>query len=535
MGKCPKRIKVPQPLDQSVLILFCHFSAIYCCGSLLQAVQMSGMFSDSKYFVDMVTKHSLERTMADWQLFCTSKRNESSLKHLTNFVEYHFDKPNSETISYCPSDWQENPDFLSMVKNQELKHFAILLNALWKALGRQMKDAVRTNPSNYSLVYVPNLSIVPGGRFQEFYYWDTYFIVRGLLHSGMVQTARGMLDNLLYLVHEYKFVPNGGRVYYWGRSQPPLLVAMVKAYVEATKDKKYAKDVVGLLDTEMEYFMRTHSVEVKGRIMYQYRDKSSGPRPEAYREDVNTAEALETEEEKEFLYSNLKAACESGQNFSSRWFVTNDKSNRGTLIDTKTSWIVPVDLNCIIFRNCKTIAEFYTSVGNTARAEYYREVAANLIKAITAVLWNEARGIWLDYDLKNNAPRDFFAVTNFAPLWARAYPIHSTDKISDSLMAYIAEHQLESFPGGVPQTLYNSGEQWDYPNVWPSSMYMLTEGLNNLGTMDAQAMSQRLRAKFVYSAYRAYKANGTLFDKVSKGLKAILLAQAPKVCSYEQL
>lgn len=481
---------------------------------MLRAVQMSDMFPDSKYFVDMVGKWPLERTIADWQLFCSSKRNENSLKHLTNFVDNHFDKPGSVETCVNPSDWRAKPDYIQKIWDPDLKQFALALNAMWKPLSRQMKDTVRTNPSNYSLVYVPNLCIVPGGRFNELYYWDTYFIVRGLLHSGMVQTARGMIDNLLYLVREYNFVPNGGRVYYWGRSQPPLLVAMVKAYVQVTQDKHYAQKVVHILDKEMEYFMESHSVLVKGRVMYQYRDKSGGPRPEAYREDVNAAAVFKSEDDKEDLYSNLKAACESGQNFSSRWFVSSDGSNTGTLTHTKTSWIVPVDLNCIIFRNCKTIAEFYTSAGNKQRAEYYRGIAVKLIKAITAVLWNEKRGIWLDYDMRNNMPRDYFVVTNFTPLWAQAYPINNADSITESLMAYIKENNLESFPGGVPHTLYNSGEQWDYPNVWPPMMHILIEGLNNLGTQKAVELSQRLRNKWMHNAYHGFLNTGTVFDKV---------------------
>lgn len=483
---------------------------------MLHAVQMSDIFPDSKYFVDMVGRYTLDRIIADWQMFCSSKRNEHSVKYLTNFVENHFDKPASVESCLSPVDWRAKPDYIQNIWDPDLRQFAIALNAMWKPLSRQMKDSVRTNPSNYSLVYVPNPYIVPGGRFNELYYWDTYFIVRGLLHSGMVQTARGMIDNLLYLVREYNFVPNGGRIYYWGRSQPPLLVAMVKAYVQVTQDKAYAQKVVPILDKEMDHFMESHSVLVKGRIMYQYRDKSGGPRPEAYREDINTAAVFSTIDEKEDLYSNLKAACESGQNFSSRWFVSSDGSNTGPLSHTKTTWIVPVDLNCIIFRNCKTIAEFYTSAGKKQRAEYYRGIAVKLIKAITAVLWNEERGIWLDYDMRNNVPRDYFVVTNFTPLWTHAYPINNADKITESVMAYIKENNLESFPGGVPHTLYNSGEQWDYPNVWPPMMHILIEGLNNLGTPKAVDLSKRLRMKWMRIAYQGFMSTGTVFDKVRK-------------------
>ncbi|XP_062130309.1 trehalase isoform X2 [Drosophila sulfurigaster albostrigata] len=487
--------------------------AIYCCGTLLRAVQMSNMFKDSKYFVDMVSRYSPDRILADWQLFCSCKKNENSVKHLANFVENHFEPPGTELEAWCPPDWRCEPAFLAQVKDPELKKFASELNKMWKSLGRHIKDCVRSNPLQYSLVYVPNPFIVPGGRFNEFYYWDTYWIVRGLLYNGMAQTARGMIDNLLYIVSQYKFVPNGGRIYYWGRSQPPLLVPMVKSYVEMTNDRKYAVQVLPILEMEIDNFLSNHAVQVKGRTMYQYRDKSNGPRPESFREDVASASGFATNTEKEEHYSHLKAACESGMDFSSRWFVSDCGNNVGTLANIKTTWIVPVDLNCILFRNCKTLAEFNSWMGNTDRAENYRMIAGNLIKAITAVLWNEERGVWFDYDLKNKVPRDYFVATNLSPLWARAYPINNADKITESLMRYIEENKLDSFPGGVPHTLSNTGEQWDYPNVWPPMMHVLIEGLNNLGTPQAKELSQRWRDRWVRSNYEAYKKTGFMYEK----------------------
>lgn len=476
---------------------------------------MTGLYKDCKYFVDMSCRYSPERILADFQLFSSCKKNETSVKHLTNFVDNHFDQPGTEMEYWCPPDWRMEPAFLAQIKDPQLKKFASDLNRIWKQLGRNMKDCVRTSPQMYSLVYVPNPFIVPGGRFVEFYYWDTYWIVRGLLYSGMQQTARGMIDNLLYMVQQYKAVPNGGRVYYWGRSQPPLLVLMVKAFLEFTKDDQYVLRILPLLEIEMDNFLKNHSVQVEGRTMYQYRDKSSGPRPESYREDVASAAGFCSDDEKEEHYANLKAACESGMDFSSRWFVSPCGTNVGTLANIKTSWIVPVELNCILFRSCKTLAEFNTMAGNTAKAQQYRNIACGLIKAITAVLWNEKRGVWLDYDLKNKTPRDYFVVTNLSPLWLHAYPIADNEKISKSVMDYIEENKLDSFPGGVPHTLSNTGQQWDYPNVWPPMMLMLIEGLNNLATPEADEMSKRWRERWVRTNYEAFSKTGFMHEKVS--------------------
>ncbi|XP_002005540.3 trehalase [Drosophila mojavensis] len=487
--------------------------AVYCGGPLLRAVQMSNLYRDSKYFVDMTCRYSPERILADYQLFSSCKKNESSVKHLTNFVDNHFDQPGTELEYWCPPDYRCEPKFVEKINDPALKKFAMDLNRIWKQLGRTMKDCVRTSPGMYSLIYVPNPFIVPSGRFIEFYYWDTYWIVRGLLYSGMFQTARGMIDNLLYLVKQFQMVPGSNRVYYWGRSQPPLLVPMVKSYVEFTKDEQYAIQNLPALELEMETFLQEHSVQVEGRTMYQYRDKSSGPRPEAYREDEAVAASFNSAEEKEDAYSHIKAACESGQAFSSRWFISSSGNNVGTMANIKTNWIVPVELNCILFRNCKTLGEFFTLAGCADKAKQYRTTACGLIKAITAVLWNEERGVWLDYDIKNRKQRDYFAVTNLSPLWLHAYPIADTEKISKSVMCYIEENKLDCYPGGVPHTLCNTGQLWDYPNVYPPMMLMLIDGLNNLGTPEATDMACRWTQRWVLSNYEAYTKTNFMFEK----------------------
>lgn len=184
-----------------------------------------------------------------------------------------------------------------------------------------MIDNVKDNPELYSIIYVPNHVIVPGGRFLEFYYWDSYWVIRGLLYSEMFDTARGMLENFLHIVNVYGMIPNGGRIYYSGRSQPPLLTAMIKAYVDFTKDHEFAVRNVNLMEKEFKYWMDNHAVQAKGHTLYRYIEKSTGPRPESYREDVETADVYQTDEEKENCYSELKAAAESGMDFSSRWFI----------------------------------------------------------------------------------------------------------------------------------------------------------------------------------------------------------------------
>ncbi|XP_068146582.1 trehalase-like [Drosophila tropicalis] len=487
---------------------------IYTRGILLDKVQRSEVYPDCKTFVDMKMRHPADTILANFRRLCNCKRVNGYAPDLKDFVEHHFDGSGSELMSWTPSDWQAEPPYVTKICDNELKKFAYKLNDQWKQLGRQISNDVQQNPDMYSLIYVPNPFIIPGGRFREYYYWDSYWIIIGLLASGMYQTARGMIDNFLSIVRQYGFIPNGGRIYYYGRCQPPLLVQMIKAYVDKTDDEKYAIQSLPLLESEIDTFLEYHKVEVEGGYtMYQYRDTSAGPRPEAYREDLASAQDFASDTDKEHHFTELKAACESGMNFSSRWFVNSSDSGVGSLGNMKTSSIVPVDLNAILFRNCKTLSYFHKKAGNTDKEKHYQQIACRLVRAIRDVLWNEEAGMWFDYDITHNIPRPYYSITNFYPLWMRAFPITDRKKISKSVMDYIESNMLDNYPGGVPITLVNTNQQWDYPNVWPCMMYVLIEGLENLGTTEAKDMSRRWAHRWIKINYEGYRKSGLMYEK----------------------
>jgi alpha,alpha-trehalase len=184
-----------------------------------------------------------------------------------------------------------------------------------------------------------------------------------------------MLENFISIVQRFGFIPNGGRVYYSMRSQPPLLTPMIKTYVDTTKDIEFAVKYVDVLAAEFEFWMTNHTVEVMGHTLARYGDKSSGPRPESYREDIETGNAFESEADKEEHYSELKAAAESGMDFSSRWFVNDAGENVGTLENLKTRYIVPVELNAILYWNAIIIAEFYNYAGNDSKKDEFMATA----------------------------------------------------------------------------------------------------------------------------------------------------------------
>ncbi|XP_070496300.1 trehalase isoform X3 [Chironomus tepperi] len=485
---------------------------IYCHGRLLEKIQLAHLYADSKTFVDMKLKQSPAKTLDIFDEFIAKNPNPSS-DDLKTWVATNFEEPGSEFENWKPDDFVQNPAVLDKINDKSLRSFAYDLNGIWNDLGRKIKKEVHDNEELYSIIYVENPMIVPGGRFREFYYWDSYWVLRGLLLSEMTHTAKGMLENFFSIVLRFGFIPNGGRIYYSMRSQPPLLTPMVKTYVDHTKDFEFAVKAVDVLALEFDYWMSNHTVTVNGHKMALYGDRSSGPRPESYREDIETANGFTTDADKEEHYSELKAAAESGMDFSSRWFIDADGGNNGTLANLKTRSIVPVELNAILHWNAKIIAEFYGYAGNLTKQSEYLKLAKDFQDAVNDVLWDEEAGAWLDYDLINLKRRPYFVPTNLSPLWMRCYDVTKRVHIASKVMSYINNTRLDDYPGGVPTTLVHSGEQWDWPNVWAPMQHMLIVGLDNLGTKESKEKAQDWAQRWVLSNYLAYKESGHMFEK----------------------
>ncbi|KAL1493122.1 hypothetical protein ABEB36_011243 [Hypothenemus hampei] len=491
-------------------------SEIYCHGRLLDTIQMAKIYEDSKSFVDMKMKYSPNEIMAKFDLFMLDyKERKPTREEVKQFVELNFDPVGQEFEDWVPQDWIPHPGFLNEIKDPELKNWGKKLNDIWKILGRKMKEEVKHHIDQYSIIWIPNPVIVPGGRFRELYYWDTYWILQGLLLSEMHHTVKGILENFLYIVEHYGHIPNGGRVYFLARSHPPLLIPMIKSFYDYTQDKNFIQQNILTMEREFEYWMANHTKTVhldgKNYTLAVYGDKSRGPRPESYSEDVESGRLFKEESKKESYYSELKAAAESGWDFSSRWFITN-ATNKGNLTNIKTRSIVPVDLNAMIYWNAALLSEFNTLIGNDDKARYYNEIAQQWMIATTAVLWHEEIGSWLDYDLQNQVKRDYFYPTNIAPLWTGCYNKTEKEKIVRSVLKYLQNKNIQ-YPGGVPSSVEHTGEQWDYPNAWPPLQHIMIVGLNNTGDEFAVRLALELAESWVRSNYKAFKESDNMYEK----------------------
>lgn len=485
-------------------------SEIYCTGDFLKLVQTAKIYKDDKYFVDTKLMTSPELFLETFHNWTAGLLNPSEA--LEGFLSYYVGAPGSELEPWTPKDWGEKPSFLSKIKNPKLQAWAKQLHHLWKSLGRKNSDTY-VDPERHSLIYTPYPVIIPGGRFRELYYWDSYWIINGLLVSDMWGTAQGMINNFLFLVDRYGFVPNGGRIYYERRSQPPFLTQMVQQFFNVTESDDFLRKALPTLEKEYNFWMlnRSITVEVDGRrhVLNHYSVQVDHPRPESYTDDLDLAESL-SEEEKTRLYTELKAGAESGWDFSSRWFFSRENSSHSTLKDIHTSAFIPTDLNSLMCLNEYTLAEFHQKLGNEKESQRFLRAYQNRLAAVEAVLWNPKHGVWFDYNLHTNSSNTAFYLSNLSPLWARCF---TQQDMQLKAFKYLKESGALSYPHGVPTSLVASGEQWDYPNAWAPLQQMLIRGLSEIPSDEAKQVAFELAQKWIKSNWETYNTHNAMFEK----------------------
>lgn len=485
---------------------------IYCKGSVLHKVQMSKAFGDAKTFVDMPMRDELSKIMPP----LTHQLNKSNgAAEIKVTVEKYFSKAGTELTNFIPLDWKENPSVLSKLNDTRLREWAKDINNRWKILTRKMKDEVKANPSRYSLIFSKNPFVVPGGRFREFYYWDTYWVVQGLLLSDMTSTVKGMLENFIELVKVYGIVPNGGRIYYLNRSQPPFLSLMVYEYWKKTNDTGFLLKSLPYLEREYEFWMKNRTVTLDRShgfkdtyLLNRYGTPMGYPRPESYWNDVETMEkaGIVSESRRKSLYADIASAAESGWDFSSRWFAYSGK-NAMRMTSIKTRDIVPVDLNAILCKVEGSLSHLYKVIADASQARKYERAYRNRIKTISKVFWNEQQKQWLDFDLQTKQHRSAFYVSNISPIWANCYGNKS--RAAEAIDS-IKRQGVLGYPGGVPTSLNETEEQWDFPNAWPPLQDMMETSLRESGKSD---LAFELAKKWIDTNYLSWKETGHMYEK----------------------
>lgn len=494
-------------------------SKVFCDGPLLDAVQRAGIFEDSKTFVDRPLKADPEVALEAF----ANLEGKLDPKVLRTFVEEYFEEEGEDMELWTPSDWTESPKNLAALEDESLRKLALALNDLWKILARRQKAKVASAPARTSALVRTRGMMLPGGRFRETYYWDTYWIVRGLLICGMLETARGIVETLLDDVRHFGFVPNGGRIYYLDRSQPPLLSEMVMAVDVAAPNEEWLAAALPVLEDEYRWWMNSstgHRVKVPlpdggSADLNVYCSSGRTPRPESYIEDVRSADRAKEAfgREREEVWHALRSGAESGWDFSARWLApaTEGKVDLSTIDASK---VVPVDLNSYLFGmecNLSRLCHRVSSGSAKKRADGYAAAAAERRAAMERLLWDEQVGSFKDFRLGEGKLSTVVALSDFAaPLWVGLQGKGGAKGVVVSLQR---SGLIQA--GGALTTTLHTGEQWDAPNGWPPLQLMLIEGLDAVrGECGAAGeVADLVAASWLESCLKAWQGSGFMFEK----------------------
>ncbi|CAG9530312.1 unnamed protein product [Cercopithifilaria johnstoni] len=484
---------------------------IYCQGELLHAVMMLNIFKDSKTFVDKPLKRDPVEIAADFKKKFPRNITANDREAIRQFIDENFDEEGHELEKCDLVDWEEQPEKLLSIADPQLRQFALNVNLIWKSLCRTIKKEVMKYPERHSLLYVPHEFIVPGGRFREFYYWDTYWVIKGLLASGMQETSRRMILNFEYLVKTIGFIPNGGRVYYLRRSQPPFFIPMVYEYYMATEDDEFLRSIMDTMEMEFSFWKSSRMINVtinkRNHSVFHYRADSNVPRPESYREDYQTAERVDRQKRRK-LWRDIASAAESGWDFSSRWF-----QNRKSMDTIVTSDIIPADLNAFMYWNMKILAHLQGEIGNLTRRDELNRERSNFVDTFEAVFFDTREGAWFDLNLKTGEHYDDAYPSLAVPLFTECYHMLNIGMMADVLET-LQRKGLLQFPGGIPASLMKgTNQQWDYPNGWAPINHMIIEGLRKSNNPTMQQRAFEIANKWINRNYALYQKDHKMWEK----------------------
>ena len=460
----------------------CLFHDIMECDSLFGPDKL---FIESKSVVDMIPKRDVNMILAD---YC--RLGDGSLEQ---FIKGNFTLPSSKEKVFT-----------------EKTNIDAYIKALWKFL-----SCPKDSDEFGTRILMHHPYFVPGGRFREMYYWDSYFSMLGMLVDDEHDLVISMLDNFSDCIHRLGFIPNGMRTYYLGRSQPPFFSFMVSdAASRYTNDDLIVKYLDALV-AEYNFWMNgkerlseANSASLRtvrmpdGEILNRYYDNFDDPREEAWRNDIETASqslSVRPNADVKLLYRNLRAGAESGMDFSSRWM--EDGKNLYTI---RTTDIVPVDLNCLLYHLERTLAKGYILKGDKKMAKTYTEAAENRGKAINKYLWSDKDNFFMDYILSENRLSEALTLAGVYPLFCNVATSRQAKKVESTLRAKFLK------AGGVVTTLKHTGQQWDAPNGWAPLQWVTYKGLRNY---KCDATASTLQQRWLETCRKVFAKTGKMLEK----------------------
>lgn len=423
--------------------------------------------------------------------------------------------------------------------NVEIEHLPTAIHQLGEI------DTKTIQP--HGLLYLPNKYVVPGGRFNEMYGWDSYFIILGLLRDGRTDLARGMVENFFFEIENYGALLNANRTYYLTRSQPPFLSSMVLAVYEAEKQAGHA-DPAWLARAypylEKDYSMWTRDPHLAGSTgLARYYDFGDGPPAEGlqdeggfYRKVVShfmvhpeQADHYLVEQEKGKAHTSpgssyaitvcdvsltmARAECEPERVIRlSADYYKGDRSMRESGFDisfrfgaygSATHHYAPVCLNSLLYKTEQDMAQISQWLGKGAEAATWKARAETRKKSMQQYLWDGERGFFFDYDFTTGKQSTYRFLTTYYPLWAGLATTEQASAVVKNLPAF-------EQAGGLAMSPEKSGAQWDYPYGWAPVELLAIQGLRHYGY---NSDADRLSSKFLSTVLENFERDGTIREK----------------------
>ena len=455
-------------------------------GELFEDVQTRRVYGDGKTFVDLIPRRRMKHIQQEYLL----SKNDPQFD-LRDFVSRHFYEFGGPKTAYHTD--------LSMTPREHIAE-------LWHVLERKNRR------DRGSLIALPNAYIVPGGRFSEQFYWDSYFIMLGLAADERWDLIEGMLKNYAYMIRKFGFIPNANRTYLLTRSQPPFFSQMVRLLARHKGRARTLVEYLPYMLIEYRFWMkgrrnlgkREHRAFARvaempdGILLNRYYDNKMTPRPESLKEDVETAEDA-PDREPDRLYLHLRAGAESGWDFSSRWF-----NNPEDIRTIHAADIIPVDLNCMLYLLEETIAETYRLLRQPLLARRFQAAADQRMRGVQEYCWSESEQFYTDYNFHKKQQTDRITLAGVFPLYAKV----ASTKQAAAVAKRIEQDFLKE--GGLVTTLIETGQQWDSPNGWAPLHWVAIQGLRSYGY---HKLADEIKARWITTNVTLFKKKGKLVEK----------------------
>ncbi|MDG6094490.1 alpha,alpha-trehalase TreF [Acetobacter sp. AN02] len=451
---------------------------------LFAAIGEAHLFPDAKSIADLIPRFAPARILQDWK-----EHHDARDFSLKAFVAANFTVPQTRSVT-----WKRSPD-------ESVRDY---ITGMWDVLTRPADNP----PEWSSLLPLPQPYVVPGGRFTELYYWDSYFTMIGLYESGRIDLMRSTLTDLASLITRYGHIPNGSRTYYLSRSQPAFFALMVQLLAEHDGSVAWTT-FLPQLQKEYEYWTDgaerlppgqawRHVVRLKdGTLMFRAWDDLDTPRDESYPQDIATAKSANRPQA--VVWRDLRAGAETGWDFSSRWFA-----DRRTTATIHTTDLLPVEYTSLLSNLASALSHAWSLQGDKQKAARYAADAERYADAVRRVLWDEKRGAFYDYDVKKDSFTDVLSAATVVPLF-----LHIATPEQAHRVARTIEKKLLK-PGGLVTTDQNSGQQWDSPNGWAPLQWMAIRGLSAYGE---EKLAAEIARRWMDRVIGTYEKSGVLLEK----------------------